>query len=29
VVVFDQKAGHPADTEYQLAENRIPPQDHY
>ena len=29
VVAFDEKAGHPADTEYQLADNRIPPQDHY
>ena len=29
VVAFDTKAGHPADTQFQMADSRIPPQDHY
>jgi 3',5'-cyclic AMP phosphodiesterase CpdA len=28
-VAFDPKTGQPQDTKYQLAGNRIPPQDHY
>ncbi len=29
VVAYDRKAGHPVDTKFQPAENRIPPQTHY